>query len=151
MNEQNPKESTNPVPVGQTCGPNAERRVPGRYSMVLGILKVSIVLALLALSFATLPPSPSEASVVLLVGPTVFVTLAFWPPYHQPFEAWMCLLVILACGAFGLVHFVNDLAGIHPWDQEELVRLYVGWGLIAGMAAVTPYALLRLAVLGRDR
>ncbi len=150
MNERNPDESTAPGSSEPTCDSPEESRRPGRHSLALGILKVSIVVAMLIFTFAAFTPERSRVFGLPLLGTVIFVTLACWPPYYQAFEAWMCLLVILAWGVFGAVRFVDDLPGMHPWDHGEFFRLYVGWALIAGIIAVTPYALLRLAVVRRD-
>jgi hypothetical protein len=98
----------------------------GRYGPAWAILKVSIVVLLLAFTFTTFTPETSRVFGLPLLGIAVMVSLVFWPPYYQAFESWMCLLVILAWGAFGAVRFAEDLPSMHPWDHGEYFRLYVG-------------------------
>jgi hypothetical protein len=100
------------------------------------------VLAILTTGFATY--NPPRWQLFLSLGAGLFALLAILPPRKRPGEAWICMAAIVSCGLFGAYLFSAEVATMHPRDRNEFLRLYIGAGLLAGIAVVLPYVIIRL-------
>jgi hypothetical protein len=108
------------------------------------ILALGLTLILI-FGFATY--DPARWPTFFLIGVLCFAVLAVLPPLKRTCEAWICLAIIVACGVFGLWEFMAEVNTIVIRDRFEILRLYVGLGIVAGIGLVIPYVLIRLVVL----
>jgi hypothetical protein len=112
-------------------------------------LWIVVVVMILTCGFAKY--NAAEWRLFLSSGVLCSVVLAIVPPRERAFESWVCLAVVAICGLIGASRFGADIESIHPRERFEILRLYVGLGIVAGVAIVLPYALIRLLAIRLTR